>query len=152
MENAYLKFHSNLPGANELTLLRPITWCIYASGNQLIVCLDNGLPSVRHQAIIYTMLTFHQYNYVYMNISISMLHFSVWKISDDSRFAPSQWEKALLCNDFSHWLGTNLESALKIIAFLSNACMFRHQISIIHLKDNDKKCLNAMSVVVYNGK
>ena len=31
----------------------------------------------------------------------------------DSRFAPSQWETALLCNDVSHWLGANLESALK---------------------------------------
>ena len=30
----------------------------------------------------------------------------------DSRFAPSQWETALLCNDISHWLGANLESAL----------------------------------------
>ena len=27
-------------------------------------------------------------------------------------FAPSQWETALLCNDVSQWLGTNLESAL----------------------------------------
>ena len=32
--------------------------------------------------------------------------------SGDSRFAPNQWEKALLCNGVSHWLGTNLESAL----------------------------------------
>ena len=30
----------------------------------------------------------------------------------DSRFAPSQWEMALLCNDVSHWLGASLESAL----------------------------------------
>ena len=30
----------------------------------------------------------------------------------DSRFAPSQWEMALLCNDISHWLGASLESAL----------------------------------------
>ena len=30
----------------------------------------------------------------------------------DSRFASSQWETALLCNDVSHWLGTSLESAL----------------------------------------
>ena len=30
----------------------------------------------------------------------------------DSRFASSQWETALLCNDVSHWLDTNLESAL----------------------------------------
>ena len=30
----------------------------------------------------------------------------------DSRFAPSQLEMALLCNDISHWLGTSLESAM----------------------------------------
>ena len=30
----------------------------------------------------------------------------------DSRLAPSQWETALLCNDVSHWLGTNLKSTL----------------------------------------
>ena len=27
-------------------------------------------------------------------------------------FAPSQWEMALFCNDVSHWLGADLESAL----------------------------------------
>ena len=32
--------------------------------------------------------------------------------SADSRFAPSQWETALLCNDVSHWLNASLESAL----------------------------------------
>ena len=32
-----------------------------------------------------------------------------------SWFAPSKWEKALLCNDASHWLGANLESALVIV-------------------------------------
>ena len=30
----------------------------------------------------------------------------------DFRFAPSQWEMGLLSNDFSHWLGASLESAL----------------------------------------
>ena len=29
----------------------------------------------------------------------------------DSRFAPSQWETALLCNGVSHWPGGNLESS-----------------------------------------
>ena len=29
-----------------------------------------------------------------------------------ARFAPSQWETALLSDDVSHWLGANLESAL----------------------------------------
>ena len=33
----------------------------------------------------------------------------------DFRFAPSQWETALLCNDVSRWLGANLESALLYI-------------------------------------
>ena len=33
-------------------------------------------------------------------------------IRADSRFAPSQWETVLLCNDVSHWLGANLGSAL----------------------------------------
>ena len=31
----------------------------------------------------------------------------------DSRFAPNQWETALLCIDVSHWLGASLESALQ---------------------------------------
>ena len=30
----------------------------------------------------------------------------------DSKFAPSQWETALLCNGISYWLGANLESVL----------------------------------------
>ena len=34
----------------------------------------------------------------------------------DSRFAPSQWETALQSNVVSHWLGTNLESALRYIS------------------------------------
>ena len=33
---------------------------------------------------------------------------------DDSRFTPSQWETALLCNAVFHWLGANLESALTL--------------------------------------
>ena len=30
----------------------------------------------------------------------------------DSRFAPGQWEMSLQSNAISHWLGTNLDSAL----------------------------------------
>ena len=36
-------------------------------------------------------------------------------IKAGSRFVPNQWETSLLCNDVSHWLGANLESALVII-------------------------------------
>ena len=35
-----------------------------------------------------------------------------WYSRAESRFAPSQWETPLLCNDVSHWLGVNLESAI----------------------------------------
>ena len=34
------------------------------------------------------------------------------------RFAPSQWETALLCNDVSHWLGASLGSALMVLICL----------------------------------
>ena len=37
-----------------------------------------------------------------------------------SRFAPSQWETPLLCNDVSHWLGACLESALDKVEYDSN--------------------------------
>ena len=33
-------------------------------------------------------------------------------IRANSRFAPGHWQTALLCNDVSHWLSANLESAL----------------------------------------
>ena len=33
-------------------------------------------------------------------------------INVDSKFAPSQWETVLHCNDVSYWLGGNLESTL----------------------------------------
>ena len=44
----------------------------------------------------------------------------------DSRFAPSQWETALPCNDVSHWLVASLESALG----LPNTHMWRGCIKI----------------------
>ena len=54
--------------------------------------------------------------------SVSMLETGssgsvVWHLHHyraDSRFAPSQWETALLCNDVSDWLGASLESALRL--------------------------------------
>ena len=40
--------------------------------------------------------------------------FACMNIRADSRFAPSQWETELLCNDVSLWLGASLESTLWI--------------------------------------
>ena len=52
-----------------------------------------------------------------MRMECQMLHMSICHSAGsvyraDSRFAPSQWETALLCNDISHWLGASLETAL----------------------------------------
>ena len=40
------------------------------------------------------------------------LHLLRQVLRADSRFAPSQWKSALLCDDVCHWLGASLESAL----------------------------------------
>ena len=44
-------------------------------------------------------------------------------IRADSRFAPRQWETALLCNDVSHWLSASLGSALAIESILQVSTM-----------------------------
>ena len=41
----------------------------------------------------------------------------------ESRFASSQWETALLCNDVSYWLGASLESALYIMYMVNHMAM-----------------------------
>ena len=51
----------------------------------------------------------------------------------DFRSAPSQWETALLRNDFSHWLGADPESALSCVY----GCLevdVSHSISLLHWK------------------
>ena len=52
----------------------------------------------------------------------------------DSRFVPSQWEMALVCNNVSHWLGASLESALCFPdqdSDIMNICLI-HQESLMH--------------------
>ena len=49
----------------------------------------------------------------------------IWQISfsrfrDQSRYAPSQWEMLLQCNDVSHWLGPYLDWSLKLIVHNSS--------------------------------
>ena len=40
-------------------------------------------------------------------------HQSKAELRDQSRYAPSQWETALHCNDVSHWLGAYLDWSLR---------------------------------------
>ena len=61
---------------------------------------DNCSPQFIHCFPRHTKYSWVHYNTVYRA---------------DSRFAPCQWETALLCNSVSHWLGVSLESALGVI-------------------------------------
>ena len=49
--------------------------------------------------------------YVPVNIALNTEYIQFNCFSADSKFATSQWEKALLCNHVSHWLDESLESA-----------------------------------------
>ena len=60
--------------------------------------------NVTYGSYMYYDTIFGTYTYIYH--CLSMYH------RVESRFAPSQWETALLCNDVSHWLGASLESAM----------------------------------------
>ena len=44
----------------------------------------------------------------------------------DSRFTPSQWERALLCNDVSHWLGASRVKPVCIYIPASTDVVWRH--------------------------
>ena len=58
------------------------------------------------------------WNFLYWQDDVFMLKLvqkDIW-FRGDSRFALSQWETVLLCNDVSHWLGASLESALWLVS------------------------------------
>ena len=73
------------------------------------------MPCYRHMILFVPVdwsVPYDIWNNVLLNLNATQSHRA------DSRFSPSQWETALLCNDVSHWLGANLESAM----ILHNAC------------------------------
>ena len=51
----------------------------------------------------------------------------------NSRFAPSQWETALLCNDVSHWSGVSLESTMFYVSKRGPRCCNLKCICSTHL-------------------
>ena len=52
-------------------------------------------------------------SFIKLCVSRWNIYILVWIANKaDSRFASSQWEMALLCNNISHWLGASLESTL----------------------------------------
>ena len=66
----------------------------------------DGLVQERHNSIA---------NALELHLSCTNPSFLACKCRADSRFVPGQWETALLCNNVSHWMGANLESALQMI-------------------------------------
>ena len=56
---------------------------------------------------------------ILINPSGQVMHIFATNIRADSRFVPIQWETSLRSNAISHWLGTNLESALNIVLHCS---------------------------------
>ena len=63
----------------------------------------------------------------------------------DSRFTPSQWEMALLCNNVSHWLGTNLESVL----CLRSRCRDRdYQTTLTHCGRVTHICVGDLTTII----
>ena len=63
----------------------------------------------------------------------------VWRRAG-SRFAPSQWGTSFFCNDVSHWLGANLESALQ--------CIFHRLASYLQMSRSDSKGWTGASLLV----
>ena len=55
------------------------------------------------------------------------------KLGADSRLASSQWETSLQSNGVSHWLGANLESALKNILYIAmHTVRLKQNVEILH--------------------
>ena len=66
--------------------------------------------------------------------------YTIWiKIQADLRFAPSQWETVLRCNDVSHWLGTSLESALRYREATIIDAFWWNSETLVYRKDNYKQ-------------
>ena len=70
-------------------------------------------------------------NHFIPSVIAPMCDFLAYAYMVDTRCAPSQWETALLCNDVSHWLGANLESAL-CMSKLNHACQYLVSFVLFH--------------------
>ena len=76
----------------------------------------NYSASVRHviRSTHWSRLDDHPLDLLHATLRLkpALAHFTLEKnrhYRADSRFAPSQWETALLCNDVSHWLGARID-------------------------------------------
>ena len=94
----------------------------YSISSVNIICLKvywpGNLISLMSVNIWYQAAIFHLHKFM---VRLPEWNY-VWPRAD-SRFAPSQWETVLLCNDVSHWLGANVGSALLAIWWAYHICI-----------------------------
>ena len=84
-------------------------WIVSLMADFCIKSTRESLPMVINKKVLYLL-----WLKSWINCKLCFCCVTHWSL--DSRFVPSQWETALLCNDVSHWLSSNLESALHIHA------------------------------------
>ena len=94
---------------DESTLVVVMAWCRQATSHYLSQCWPSSMSP--------NGVTRSQWVKILMRVWYCCF---LWVHKVDSRFAPSQWETALLCNDVSHWLGASLGSALSSKSDLSS--------------------------------
>ena len=82
-----------------------VIWC-FASGN-----IRYNMSGNADEKFISIMTIVGLVSLIYIMTNSSYFPTGTY-IRAHSRFAPSQWETSLQSNTLSHWLGTNLESAL----------------------------------------
>ena len=115
---------SNLYFLDNMTLFNKIAWEMLVLKGSMTVKTGTSGTKKHWNATLHNITrtpTWCSFDSWYVNcnsilwkICIPAIPFvTIWHHSRaDSRFAPSQWETALLCNDVSHWWGAGLESAL----------------------------------------
>ena len=91
------------------TLVQVMAWCRQATSHYLSQCWPRsvspyGITRAQWVKMLCIMIWF---------LFHSIGSVICYQYRADSRFAPGQWETALLCNGVSHWLGANLESSLQ---------------------------------------
>ena len=89
------------------TLVQVMAWCRQATSHYLSQCWTRFMSPYGITRPQWVNLSRHGDAYVH--------EWTRSYLRADSRFAPSQWQTVLLCSNVSHWLGTNLESALYLV-------------------------------------
>ena len=139
-----------------------LRWRLVAWWHQAIIWIDDTFLSVKSSGIHLRAIPLET-----LMMSINMLQHYIFKITAinsrkqwvkmqymhiprnimaDSRFPLSQWEAALLCNDVSHWLGANLDSALNmhtvlvlLLYILHNGQFYSHYLGLFQWQRGNHK-------------